>query len=67
MKTKKVIWERSGFEIPGVGMTKEGEKSRPLPMHQADELVTRGIAKNINVRTDKPDKIDRPIKKGGNG
>lgn len=60
MKTKRVIWERSGFEIPGVGLTRAGEKSRLLPIHQADELVNRGIAKNISERIDKP-----IIKKGG--
>ena len=62
VKTKRVIWERSGLEIPGVGMTKEGIKSKPLPIHQADEFVKRGIAKDIKAKA-----TDKPVttKKGG--
>lgn len=65
MKTKRVVWQRSGLEIPGVGITKEDVKSKPLPIHQADELVARGIAKDINTKT--VEKVVKPVttKKGG--
>lgn len=59
MKTKRVLWTRSGFEIPGVGVTKEDMKSKPLPIAQAEEFIKRGLAKDITAKAPKPD-----IKKG---
>ena len=59
MKTKRVLWIRSGFEIPGVGVTKEDEKSKPIPIAQAEEFIKRGLAKDIVIEAPKSD-----IKKG---
>lgn len=59
MKMKRVIWTRSGFEIPDVGVTKEDTKSKLLPIIQADGLIARGLAKDIKATKPETKKGDK--------